>query len=219
MQHILKRGLCVGLMVCVVPSLGGCGWISALWGLRTQQETPQLSVADFAWYNAGQERFALNDLAPALKSLPVEIAREPWAILVHGAGPYPEKAWHEKSFQRLQANYGISALMFHWPAFIDWRTIPRQNASQAGPFFANGLKQLNGLFMKGDIAEGRRTLLLHSMGTEVLRAAMKDVHGKLSRQLFDAVVLIAPETELAGHALWVEQIDFSRQVVYSGTCQ
>ena len=50
------------------------------------------------------------------------------------------------------------------------------------------------------------------MATEVFRSGLNNYQGNLPDGLFDTIVMVAPEVELADHAEWIENINFADKI-------
>jgi len=128
-------------------------------------------------------------------------------------GTFPSKAYRWDTLERIERQYPADVVMFHWPSWIDFVTIPRGNANASGDYLGAVLKQLErALETDEKLARRPRILLFHSLGAEVLKGFLERYDGGLRPDLLDSVVLAAPETDLAGHAAWLGRIDFAKSV-------
>lgn len=209
------RQLAKGSVLIAALGLAGCAQTVVPWFLK-EQETAQTTSNSTSLINADRDRFDVNQPGAALKFEPGAAARpaETMITLLHGMGPYPAKANWEGAFERLAAHHDASVLLFHWPAWVDIRTLPTVNADASGPAFAAYLEALAELQLSDgyDARFPKRSLLVHSMGSRVLKSALDGYQGGLPSDLFSSIVFISAEVDLAGHADWLETIDFASNV-------
>jgi esterase/lipase superfamily enzyme len=105
--------------------------------------------------------------------------------------------------------------MFTWPALAGIRSIPRANAQVSGLYLREFLQSIQSFQAKDPESFEKRnaTLMLHSMGAEVLKSCMIHYPPDIKDKLFDTVILVAPEVDLRGHADWLEKINFASRIV------
>jgi len=207
------RAATVGLALVVLVSACSTEFISQNI-LTTEPEANGIEPAGYGLYLTNGNDYPVDETASAL----AEIDRSPGGdralvIFVHGMGDYPGKAYRWETLARMEEQYPADVLMLHWPSWIDFRTIPRGNAAASGAYLGAVLEQLQAALAEDeDLAARPRILLLHSLGAEVLRGFLEDYDGGLRSDLLDSVVLAAPEVDLAGHADWLERLDFATTV-------
>ena len=183
--------------------------------IRTRETPRAMSAADFSLVAGEEEKYALADINAALGGLWRGPDRDRTFILfVHGMGDYPNKAFREKTLEKIRVEYNAETLMFHWPSWVDFRTIPRANALESGAYLGGVLGTLaeEAARQNSPLAGKKRVLVLHSLGAEVLRGFLATYAGGLPPDLLDAVVLTSPESALRGHAVWLGAIDFASEV-------
>ncbi len=182
--------------------------------LTTETEANGIAPDDFGLYLRNGNAHAVSDLDAALDGLkPAHGGKRALVLYVHGMGVFPRKAYRWDTLERIERQYPADVVMFHWPSWIDFVTIPRGNANAAGDYLGDVLAQLQQAMEADDsLARRPRVLLLHSLGAEVLKGFLERYEGGLRPDLLSAVVLAAPETDLAGHADWLGRIDFATTV-------
>lgn len=195
--------------------LTGCGSTIVGWVVRDQQMAG-IPVSDNAQLiTVDGDRFGVRDVEEVLAPANTNWSINPTHItLVHGMGPYPAKAFHDDAFSILQRDHDADVVLFSWPSWVDFRTLPNVNAEASGQKLLDYSKALSATLQRKqpDLETRNRTLLVHSMGAQVLKGMLERYDGGLPEDLYNAVVLIAPEVELQGHADWIERIDFARHV-------
>lgn len=182
--------------------------------LSTQSQANGVTPADYGLYLRSGDDYPVTDMAAALGALPpADRDNKALVLFVHGMGTYPSKAYRWETLARIEQQYPADVVMFHWPAWIDFLTIPRGNATASGDYLGEVLVQLQqALETDESLADRPRILLFHSLGAEVLRGFLERYDGGLRHDLLTAVVLAAPETDLEGHANWLGRIDFATSV-------
>lgn len=199
--------------------------------LTTQAQIQTGPSDQTSLYDWQLKPYAIADLALALKNTLPSPASEPahepsppiplksrrpenLVFFVHGMGNYPEKSLRDQAMQRIQAHYDAGVILFRWPAWINFYTIPRINAQQSGDALGRLFRQLNHQLERSPLhlKQFNRTLLLHSMGAEVIKSFLEHYDGSLAANLFDMIIFAAPEVDLQGHNLWMSKINFSPHV-------
>ncbi len=186
--------------------------------VETQRELLPLEKDDIRLYVSEEKSFDPGEVLRAFDSSRVYQQAGPRDLLfVHGMGDYPSRVRYNLLFERLPEKYGAGVVVFKWPAWIDARTIPRKNGRASAPWLLKTLRA-----WAADTSRARRRVLMtHSMGAVVLRKMLEDYKGDLPAGFLDAVLIVAPETDLRGHARWLEKLDFAKSVYlfYNGEDQ
>ena len=169
----------------------------------SEQKSAQVHRKQLAFYTQDERRFEFDEFTDALtnaKSLNPKHRQT--LVFIHGMGPYPEKAFKFEELKSLADVYDSAVVMVHWPAWEGRSILPRQNALQTGrlleplwPQIAQARAQQPGRFL----------LIAHSMGAEVMRSVSQSPQP----QVFDEFMLASPETDLAGHAQWLDKLQLS----------
>lgn len=143
-------------------------------------------------------------------------------VFIHGRGKYPEKAYGtdrqdgQDILRRIESEYGAKVLMFHWPSWLAPWGYPSRNAEESGAHLRPLLDALCRYRQQNPAKAGevKTTLLIHSMGAQVLKRFLTGYDGGFASgpPLFDSVVLNAPDVDLVGHRNWLDRIDFARDV-------
>jgi len=200
--------------VAVGTMLKGCssGFYSK-YMLTTETEAKAVGPDYNGLYLRNGDAYPVGDMAAALYGLGRDRRGRALVLYVHGMGTFPSKAYRWDTLERIETQYPADVVMFHWPAWIDFVTIPRGNANASGDYLGQVLEQLQqAVESDANLAARPRVLLLHSLGAEVLKGFLERYRGGLRPDLLDAVVLAAPEVDLAGHADWLGRVDFARSV-------
>ena len=133
--------------------------------------------------------------------------------LIHGMGDYPDKAFREGAFSRISGWHNADVLLFNWPSWLDFRTLPVLNAQQSGNALADYLQAFNALTTKDLTARYKsRSLWVHSMGARVLASMVQNTKRTLPADLFDSIVIIAAEIDVQDHAEWLANITFAKRI-------
>ncbi len=182
--------------------------------LTTETEAVAVGPDKHGLYLRNGNAYPVSDLNGALDGLGrPNRSNRALVLYVHGMGTFPSKAYRWDTLERIERQYPADVVMFHWPSWIDFVTIPRGNANASGQYLGAVLEQLErALEADESLARRPRVLLFHSLGAEVLKGFLERYEGGLRPDLLDSVVLAAPETDLAGHAEWLGRIDFARSV-------
>ncbi len=186
--------------------------------VETQQKAQPLKKGDIRLYVSLEKSFDPADILSAFDSTAAyQQAGRAQLLFVHGMGDYPERARYNLLFDRLPEKYDAGVVVFKWPAWIDVRTMPRINGREAAPWLFKTLRA----WAADTLHRQRRVLMTHSMGAVVLRKMLEDYKGDLPAGFLDAVLIVAPETDLRGHARWLEKLDFAKSVYlfYNGEDQ
>jgi hypothetical protein len=154
-----------------------------------------------------------NVIGPLLRS-DASNRPEPFVLYVHGRGREPKKSFEGRRGQvlrKLEAD-DVSVLGFDWDSWPGLIHVscgrPIENAQASATAFVDVIRRLAAhQEMHSDAwKDRRRILLVHSMGSFVLREAMKqsDVRA-LIESSFDVRIVSASDATFAGHAEWVPQ--------------
>ncbi len=169
-----------------------------------EQKSAQVQAEQLAFYTQDERRFEFDDFAGALlnaQNLNPEYKQT--LVFIHGMGPYPEKAYKFDELKSMADVYDSAVVMVHWPSWEGRSTLPRQNALATG-------RLLQPLWRQVEAARAQQPqkfmLLAHSMGAEVMRSVSESPQP----QVFDEFMLAAPETDLADHAQWFDQLQLSK---------
>ncbi len=208
MKRLLKWTI---LPVLLIFLSSGCS-LSRFLGthvVETQEIARPLNGDDIRLYASLEKDFVPADILRAFDSARVDQQGGKDQILfVHGMGDYPGRTRYNGLFSRIPEKYDAHVVVFKWPAWIDVRTMPRMNGRASAPYLLGTLRT----WAADTSRNHRRVLMTHSMGAVVLRKMLEEYKGGLPAGFLDAVLIIAPETELRGHARWLEKIDFAREV-------
>lgn len=193
--------LTVGLTACA-HQLGGRL-------LQEEHTAVTFKETDFALYDTAGNAYALRDLEQAMNAaMALRPASQQLTLFVHGMGPYPQKAYKDHELQGIADTFDSAVLMLHWPSWKgSWLRLSRQSALASGRALQAFWQQLQTLRDAGQAEDKRWILLAHSMGTEVMRAVSEKPHA----QVFDSVLIAAPETELAAHARWLSKLQLGKR--------
>ncbi len=209
------RRIAIGGLLLAAVGLAGCAQAVVPLILK-EQDSSSTPSDETTLINADGAQFDVDQPAAALQfeAGPPGKPAKTLITLLHGMGPYPAKADWEMAFERLAAHHDASVLLFHWPSWINLRTLPTGNADASGPAFATYLGALASLqHLEGFEAQfAKRSLIVHSMGARVLRSALEGYSGGLPANLFSSIIFVSAEVDLAGHAGWLEKIDFASNV-------
>jgi len=129
-------------------------------------------------------------------------------------GDYPDKAFREGVFSRITDWHNADVLLFNWPSWVGFRTLPVINAQQSGNTLKDYLQALNALPANTDLTARYKTrsLWVHSMGARVLASLTQTNTTNLPTDLFDTLVIIAAEIDVRNHAQWLEKITFAKRI-------
>jgi len=182
--------------------------------IENQASAVSLGPERFGLYLSPKKEFPLNAFDQALDSLTAyQPLAQNFVFFVHGMGDYPNRIKYTRPFKHIIQKYAANVVLFKWPAWIDLHTIPRANARASAHYLHQELERwANRLQQDTSLSARRQILMTHSMGGAVLRNMMVNYKGDLPDSIFDALVIVAPETDLRGHARWVEKINFARKV-------
>lgn len=182
--------------------------------LQNQQTKMQINDENFGLYLSETKRFPLSRFNDALDSIGLYQPSEKYFIFfVHGMGDYPGRIKYTHPFRYIIKKYAANVVLFKWPGWINIRTIPRDNAYASGSYLQDELKRWSDLLTSNPLLKQKRQIMMtHSMGAAVLRSMMENYHGELPNDMLDALIIVAPETDLAGHARWVEKINFAKKI-------
>jgi hypothetical protein len=132
----------------------------------------------------------------------------PCVLYVHGRGDEPRKSFEKRILEKLEAEYGVKVLMFLWDANARLLHRPVAMARAAAPHLRELVERI------ARYRENRphsRTfpisLLVHSMGAIVLRAALEGCPlAGPAGPLFTNILLTGADEEDEGHPAWIERL-------------
>lgn len=134
-------------------------------------------------------------------------------FFVHGRGQHPEKGiGYLKQFED---SYNLKIIMFHWDSWINAITRPEKNAAAAGEELKYCLDQFRNYKLRNlERLQNRKLFYMsHSMGNIVFKSFMENHYeNNFEPNLFDALILNAPDVEARHHNRWVDRIDFSKKI-------
>ena len=135
-------------------------------------------------------------------------------FFVHGRGHHPEKGI--AYLPQFEDTYDLKIIMFHWDSWINTITRPEKNAVAAGENLSNCLSQFKKYKEQNPsaFAERKTFYMSHSMGNIVFQSFMENHYKDKSfpKDLFDTVILSAPDVPTRHHKDWVDRIDFSKKI-------
>lgn len=138
-------------------------------------------------------------------------------FFVHGRGRHPEKGL--KYLPTFEKNFNLKIIMFDWDSWISEITRPEKNAKQASESLGQCLVKLQNFKLKNAKYFAKRNLyfMIHSMGNIVLQNYLQNYYSshKLLANLFDAMIMNAPDIETKDHSQWLLKIDFSKSLYIS----
>ncbi len=131
-------------------------------------------------------------------------------LFVHCRGNHPSEALNRHTMTGLAEEYNSHPVMFTWDA--GRVTFPEWEAQRAAESFGLVLEKW-GKYRESAPKNKKMNLLVHGIGSIVFDEYMSNHLAKsLPEGLFDSVVINASGSALAGHAEWVEKIDFAKQI-------
>jgi esterase/lipase superfamily enzyme len=137
-------------------------------------------------------------------------------IYVHGLGKNPKKSLNDGALPNVAELSDVHAILFSWPSWKGLFNRPLDNAVNSAWDLADLLYtfDLYRFKNKHKFKDRKVTLLLHSMGNILFRVFLESIHHARSfdAQLFDVVILNAPDVPYNGHAQWLNKLDFTNQI-------
>lgn len=133
-------------------------------------------------------------------------------IVVYGEGmgkTFPSNIDRATRFTRL---YNVTTIMFDWPTYRPFLTggknyktarVQSMEVSKSMVRLFNDLDRLRSSGATGDV---KLSLLLHSLGNRLIKAAAKHNFIQVKGKLFDNIVLNAPCINKRGHKEWMEKL-------------
>lgn len=172
-------------------------------------------------YTSDANAWRLDQLDHVLNLLVTE--EKPLIVFVHGRGNEPKKSLRGATFaeglavSKLQTGYSASVLMFNWdsafPFVAFWnRKRPLANARPAAKPFSQFLIAL-GDYRRTHPEFPAPVLLVHSMGSWVIKAAVEEALWPSGQRLFERIVLSQPDVDDVGHRMWLDELA-SRESVF-----
>ncbi len=148
----------------------------------------------------------LNDILQEKLDLTKDIL-----FFVHGRGKHPEKGL--AYIDTVEGNYDLNVIMFHWNSWINSISRPENNAIDSSRELQNCLNQIN-RYKEVSKTDKKFFFFSHSMGNIVFKYFLKDLYEKstFNNELFKSIILNAPDVESKKHNLWVDKIDFSKNI-------
>lgn len=134
-------------------------------------------------------------------------------FFIHGRGKHPQKGL--AYLPQFEDNFNLRIVMFHWDSWINSISRPEESAKNSGEYLNYCLGQLNEFKNKNKEEFIKRKLffMVHSMGNIAFRSFLQNYYDQnFKANLFDAVVMNAPDLEAKNHHLWVDKINFSKKV-------
>lgn len=134
-------------------------------------------------------------------------------FFIHGRGKHPQKGL--AYLPQFEDNFNLRIVMFHWDSWINSISRPEESAKNSGEYLNYCLGQLNEFKNKNKEEFIKRKLffMVHSMGNIAFRSFLQNYYDQsFKADLFDAVVMNAPDLEAKNHELWVDKINFSKKV-------
>jgi esterase/lipase superfamily enzyme len=150
----------------------------------------------------------LSDLLGARRKAVLE--RGHLVLYVHGRGKHPDTAYDREELSSLERRLDASVVMFHWPSWDGALCLPTLQAGASGRYLREVLAQLAAC--RETLPGVRVTMVVHSMGNRVLRAAAELSTPPLPIGTVDALVLGAAEVAAASHASWLRRCRFAARV-------
>lgn len=132
-------------------------------------------------------------------------------FFVHGRGRHPEKGLNY--MPTFEGNFNLKIVMFDWKSWINEISRPEDNAKDASESLGQCLKKLQDFKLKNIVSFKNRNLffMIHSMGNIVLENYMEKFYrsNSLLPNLFNAMILNAPDIETDGHSKWLNRVDYA----------
>lgn len=199
-----------GLLLSSVLLLSACSTQIAGLVLKDQVQPVTVSAQQIQLMTADRQSYALDQLDSAVSNaLALQPQAENLTVFIHGMGPYPDKAYKHQEITALSEAYSSAVIMLNWPAWEDRSVLPRQNALASGRLLSPLWQQLKTARQQPALADKKLILVAHSMGAEVLRGISESAQP--AGAVFDNLLLAAPETDLKGHAAWLNRVKLSTE--------
>ncbi len=132
---------------------------------------------------------------------------------VHGRGQHPEKGI--SYLPDFEDAYNAKVIMFHWKSWINWYSRPEDSAKESGSKLRECLDILNKYKIenKEKFSKRKTFFMAHSMGNIVFKNLMEYHYQKdnWAEDLFNAVIMNAPDVKSKKHNTWVDKIDFTKK--------
>ncbi|RMH66645.1 MAG: alpha/beta hydrolase [Calditrichaeota bacterium] len=162
-----------------------------------------------ALYVSEEQSFPVSNIVAAFDStVRYQPAGNAHILFVHGMGDYPSRAFFNRTFSIFPEKYNANVVLFKWPAWIDFHTMPVLNGIRSAPL----LYQTLSAWSKDTTDAYPKILLTHSMGAVVLSSMLRHYNKTLPEGFIDALIIMAPEVDLKDHAKWLEKATFARRV-------
>jgi hypothetical protein len=153
-----------------------------------------------------------SSLAQALKENIESGRADNFILYIHGRGKEPGKSLKDV-IPDLEKEYRSSVLMFHWfPSYKGPAGYPKEEAEAAASDLGKALDYFQDYknSHKDEFKNVKSIMLVHSMGNIVFGKFMESYDGgKLSKGLFDTIILNSADADAKGHDKWVSKIDFT----------
>ena len=132
---------------------------------------------------------------------------KPVVVYVHGRGEEPKKTLDDGIVAKLESEYGVSTLMFNWDSKGEGRHRPVDKAQASVPKLRDLIGRI-AVYRKAHPEKPAPTLLVHSMGSILLRGAAEGVSFKMDdgAAIFSNILVTGSDEESVGHADWVKKL-------------
>ena len=170
--------------------------------------------SDTPLYTSDAKAWRIDEFGTVMQKLGE--ARQPVVLFVHGRGKEPGKALlgatftEGKAVHKIELGYGVKVLMFNWDsAFKGFnlfdREVPLSHTRAGGISLIRVLEALE-QFQKTHTDTPKPVLLVHSMGSIVVREAVETGKWPIKGGLFSAILFSQPDADDVGHAAWLDSI-------------
>jgi len=171
-------------------------------------------------YTSDSRAWRIQDLPGVLDGL--YAAGKPIVLFIHGRGKEPGKSLQGGTFakgmavHKLERGYDVRVLMFNWDSafhgfnFLD-REVPLSHTKAAGESLGVVLAALKE-YRTTSPAAGRVAMLVHSMGSIVVKQAIENGLWPDADGLFSNVIFSEPDADDVGHSDWLEPLARREQV-------
>ncbi|GEM_PF-5577130 len=241
----MNKGIMFAAMLLILFGNGGCGKSTVIKSESTSglaidtkpvssqppaSTSPTSALKHSILVKPDGTRFNLDQLPNELDAMADRIneniktgkGADNFILYVHGRGQEPDKCLAKKhTCLKLQQENTAEVIMFNWQGSHDGGPAgyPNKQAEASG----SDLKAVLDIYRqykdthKDKFGKIRSALIVHSMGSNVLRKALDRYDdNSLGQNLFDTIILSANAVEAKGHIEWLGKIKFSDHIYVTG---
>jgi len=160
------------------------------------------------------DRAPIGDITEVLDAL--YSTGKPVVFYVHGRGEEPKKTSDDGIVIKLESEYGVGVLMFNWDSKGEGRRRPVDKAQASVPELRDVIGRI-AAYRKAHPEKAAPTLLVHSMGSILLRGAAEGVSFKTDdgTAIFSNILVTGSDEESKGHADWVKKLAAKNTILFA----